>query len=158
MAKQRPPETEPNNMKPVKANVYMSQPTCTCICIYGCVHVCIHMHVCCPDGRGVALGGMVGVKHLCGSKPRSGQLQWPMFKVNGGLRWLFISRLLHPCWTPSANRHQPSSSSLSPFLPLRPQGPVLKMPVHWDPFCAVCNPTQHMRTRTHARTQAFVHK
>lgn len=91
----------------------MEQHTCACICICGCVHICIHMHVCCPDGGGSS-GGMVGVKHLCGSKPRSGQLQRPMFKVNGGLRWLFISRLLHPRWTPSANRHQPSSSSL-PF-------------------------------------------
>lgn len=49
---------------------------------------------------GVSSGGMVGVKHLYGSKPRSGQLQWPTFKVNGGLRWLFISRLLLLCWTP----------------------------------------------------------
>lgn len=69
------------------------------------VHICIHMHVLCPDGGGggggVSSGGMVGVKHLYGSKPRSGQLQWPMFKVNGGLRWLFISRLLLLCWTPS---------------------------------------------------------
>lgn len=115
-----------------------------CVCIYGPTYVCMHMYlwVCahmytyaCMLSRwqGGSSGGMVGVKHLCGSKPRSGQLQWPMFKVNGSLRWLFISRLLHPCWTPSANRHQPSSSSRSLFS-LHPQGPVLKMPVHWDPF------------------------
>lgn len=94
----------------IYVHAYMEQHTCVCICIYGCVHICIHMHACCPDGGGSS-GEMVGVKHLCGSKPRSGQLQRPMFKVNGGLRWLFISRLLHPRWTPSANRHQPSSSS-----------------------------------------------
>lgn len=115
------------------AQVHMDQPVCTCICICACVHVCIHMHACWPDGSRDNSGGMVGVKHLYGSKPRSGQLQWPMFKVNGGLRWPFISRLLHPCWTQSANRHQPSSSSPSLLL-LCPQGPVLKMPVHRDPL------------------------
>ena len=123
---------------------------CMCMCIWVNIHVhayvsggvCTYVYICMRAvqmakwGWGSS-GGMAGVNHLCGSKPRSGQLQCPMFKVNGGLRWLFISRLLHPCWTPSANHHQPLSSSLSP---LRPQGPVLKMPVHWDPFCAMCNP------------------
>lgn len=139
MAEKAPSESESNNVKPVKAyvHVYLSWPTCTCICICGCVHVCIHMHACCPDGKRWGGGfswGRVGVKHLCGSKPRSGQLQWPMFKVNGGLRWLFISRLLRPCWTPSANRHGASSSSPSLPLPLstgtspentRPLGSIL---------------------------------
>ncbi len=103
--------------------------TCESICAFAYESACVYMHMylwlcarmytyACmlSRWRGGGSWGMVGVKHLCGSKPRSGQLQWPMFKVNGGLRWLFISRLLHPCWTPSANRHQPSSSSLSLFL------------------------------------------
>lgn len=128
--------------------MYMSQAMCACICICGCVHVCIHMHACCPDGGGGAGSwGMTGVRHLCGSKPRSGQLQWPMFKVNRGLRWLFISRLLHPCWTLSANSHQPSSPSPSLLLSTStgtctenacPLGsiwvPVLPHPAHADTY------------------------
>lgn len=82
-------------------------------------------------------GGMEGVKHFCGSKPRSGQLQWPMFKVNGGLRWLFISRLLYPCWIPSANRHQPSSS-FSFLLSLSTGTCPENDCVHWDPFFGPC--------------------
>lgn len=84
----------------------------THICIYRCA-LCMYVSICMPSRwwEGDS-GGMVGVKHLCGSKPRSGQQQWPMFKVNGGLRWLFISRLLHLCWTPSANHHPHHHPSL----------------------------------------------
>lgn len=98
-----------------------------CACVYESTCVYMHMYpwVCarmytyaCVLSRwqGGSSGGMMGVKHLCGSKPRSGQLQWPMFKVNGGLRWLFVSGLLQSCWTPSANRHLPSSSSSHSLL------------------------------------------
>lgn len=112
-------------------------------------YACIHMHVCCPDGREVSSGEMVGVKHLGGSKPRSGQLQWPMFKVNGGLRWLFISRLLHPCWTPSANRHRPSSSSLSLFL-YPSTGTYLKNTCPLGSILCLCA-CRHIHMLTHRR-------
>lgn len=83
--------------------------------------VCTYVYICMCSVQmvvvegGVSSGGMVGVKHLYGSKPRSGQLQWPMFKVNGGLRWLFISRLLLLCWTPSPQ--QTPSLLIIIFLP-----------------------------------------
>lgn len=119
VAKQTPPETGSNNVKPVNAYVHVHES--------GYVHMHMYLWVCarmytyaCMRSRwqgGGSSWGMAGVRHLRGSKPRSGQLQWPMFKVNGGLRWLFISRLLHPCWTLSANSHQPSSSSPSLLLP-----------------------------------------
>lgn len=121
---------------------------------YVFVGVCMYVYICMcavQMAGGVSSGGMVGVKHLCGSKPRSGQLQWPMFKVNGGLRWLFISRLLHPCWTPSANRHRPSSSSLSLFLsPSTGTCPENACPLG-SILCCV-PPTQCMQTHTHAHT------
>lgn len=83
-------------------------------CMYLCIHLIVGVHAYKSVGVHICMGpvqmvvvegggssgGTVGVKHLYGSKPRSGQLQWPMFKVNGGLRWLFISRLLLLCWTP----------------------------------------------------------
>lgn len=134
-----------------------SPHTCVdiCTCLSGPTYVYMHMHlwVCAHTmytyawmlsrWQGGISGGMVGVKHLCGSKPRSGQLLWPMFKVNGGLRWLFISRLPHHCWTPLAKL----SPTLIIFLflfSLHPQGPALKLHVHWDPFCTVSNCTEHM--------------
>ncbi|CAL8299665.1 unnamed protein product [Boreogadus saida] len=64
--------------------------------------------------------GVAGVKHLCGSKPRSGQQQWPMFKVNGGLRWLFISRLLQPYRNPTATNSSSVPSSSTPSLSTAP--------------------------------------
>lgn len=138
---------------------------CTCIIqhvhAYGYLCVCAHtyVYICMRPvqmARGVSSGGTVGVKHLGGSKPRSGQLQWPMFKVNGGLRWLFISRLLLPCWT-SIGR-QPPTLLIIIFLPFARtlRGDlVLKVPVHWDPFWALCGPAQRMQTHTHARTQGL---
>lgn len=93
--------------------------------------LCTYVYICmCPvqmvvvEG-GVSSGGMVGVKHLYGSKPRSGQLQWPMFKVNGGLRWCFISRLLLLCWTPPP---QQPLTLLIIFLPNT-------FPAYRDPSC-----------------------
>lgn len=86
------------------------------VCIYVYICMCVVQMVVVKGG--VSSGGMVGVKHLYGSKPRSGQLQWPMFKVNGGLRWLFISRLLLLCWTPPPQQPQPFSSSSSLILAL----------------------------------------
>lgn len=149
-----------SNIRPVKAHV--------CMCVSESAHVYMHMYlwVCAltyvyicmcvsqmaGGGRWGCSGGIAGVKHLCGSKPRSGQLQRPMFKVNGGLRWLFISRLLHSCWTPSATAINPHHPLAPPFSRLCPRGPVPKIPVHRDQFCAVRNPTQRMRTHTHAHT------
>lgn len=95
---------------------------------------------------------MVGVKHLCGSKPMSGQLQWPMFKVNEGLRWLFIRKPLHSWWTPSANPYKHSGSSYTPFSS-HPQGLGLKVITHWDPFPTISNQTlwRHIWMLTHKR-------
>lgn len=159
MNEQTPAELESSD-KGVKAyvHVYILQPTCTCICICGCVHICIHMHACCPDGGDRGSWGMVGVKHLCGSKPRSGQLQWPMFKVNGGLRWLFISRLFRPCWTPLANSHRPSSSS-SPSLHILSihrdlSWKCLSTGIHFVQCEAPPRAHRHVHMQ---QTQAFVH-
>lgn len=149
-------------VKPETCYSYLCEHMCmhiwsnirVCICIHGCVHICIHMHACCPDGGGSS-GEMVGVKHLCGSKPRSGQLQRPMFKVNGGLRWLFISRLLHPRWTPSANRHQPSSSSLPFSLSIHRDRSWTRPSTGIHFILCVTPPStfSHIHTLTHAHTQ-----
>lgn len=71
--------------------------------LWVCTHIYTYACSLCR-WQGGWLWGNDGVQHLCGSKPRSGQLQWPMFKVNGGLRWLFISRLLLLCRTPLAQQ------------------------------------------------------
>lgn len=121
--------------------------------LWVCTHIYTYACSLCR-WQGGWLWGNDGVQHLCGSKPRSGQLQWPMFKVNGGLRWLFISRLLLLCRTPLAQ--QPLiffivflSSTLSP------EGPVQNKAVHWDPFWAVCNPSQCIWTHIHATLWHF---
>lgn len=147
---------ECRSMTPTKNYHWQSPPTHTCIDICACasgpayVYMNMHLWVCahamytyaCVLSRwqGGSSGGMVGVKHLCGSKPMSGQLQWPMFKVNEGLRWLFIRNPLHSWWTASASPYKHSWSSYTPFS-FHPQGLGQKVITHWDPFSTVRNQT-----------------
>lgn len=137
-------------------HVYAGQQTCTCICIRGCAHVGIHMHVCCPDGRGGGSGGMVGGQASLWIKAKVRAAA--VAHVQGEWRASDGSSLAG-CSVP-AGPHRPTTTDphhhLSPLFSLCPQGPVLKMPVHWDTLCAVCNPTHSIQT--HAHTQAFVRK
>lgn len=93
----------------------MGHHTCTCICNCGCVHVCIHMHVCCPDGRGVALGKWWGSSIFVDQSQGQGSCSGPCSRWMEASDGSSLAGCSIPCWTPSANHHQPSSSSLLLF-------------------------------------------
>lgn len=96
------------------AHVYIGQHTCTCICMCGCVHICIHMHACCPDGRGVALGEWWGSSIFVDQSQGQGSCSGPRS------RWMEASdgRSLAGCSIP-AGPHRPTATNphhhLSPF-------------------------------------------
>lgn len=134
--------------------VHIGQHTCTCICICGCVHICIHMHACWSrwwwcGGGGVWLRGQASL--WIKAKVRAAavahvQGEW---RPQMALHYQAAPSLLHPIGHPPPTF---TIIALAPTTLLPPQGPVLKMPVHWDPFCSVYNPTQHMQTHACSHT------
>lgn len=138
--------------------------TCESICACAYESACVYMHmylwVCArmytyacmlSRWRGGALGEWWGSSIFVDQSQGQGSCSGPCS------RWMEASdgSSLAGCSIP-AGPHRLTATNphhhLSPFFSVRPQGPVLKMPVHWDLFCALCNPTQRMQTHTHAHT------